>query len=118
MVRHFALLALTLPVFAATTPVIVDHDGATTFLSARNALRIARERNFKSVFVVSQYFHVPRTRLALQRFGVPAVYSAHAHYFELRDLYSAPREFAGYVSYLLRSYDAGAALTGKDSSGS
>jgi uncharacterized SAM-binding protein YcdF (DUF218 family) len=58
-----------------------------------------------SVFVVSQYFHLPRARLALERFGISPVYSAHAHFFEWRDLYSSPRELAGYVRYYLRSYD-------------
>jgi hypothetical protein len=43
--------------------------------------------------------------MALRRFGVPVVYSAHAHFFELRDLYSSPRELVGYVSYHFRHYD-------------
>ena len=53
--------------------------------------------------VVSQYFHVPRMRLALERAGVTPVYSAHAQYFELRDVYSIAREVVGYGVYLLRA---------------
>ena len=86
--------------------VVVDSGGTTTFASARNAIRIGRQHGFKSVFVISQYFHVPRARMALQRFGVPVVYSAHAYFFELRDVYSSPREFVGYLSYLFRRYDS------------
>jgi vancomycin permeability regulator SanA len=82
--------------------VIVDSKGTTTFASARNTLRIARAHDFKSVLVVSQYFHVPRARLALRGFGVKVVYSAHAPFFEARDFYSVPRELFGYVSYYLR----------------
>lgn len=89
--------------------VIVDGGGATTFASARNTAAIVRERGLRSVFVVSQGFHVPRARLALRRFGVPVVYSAHAPFFEWRDLYSAPRELAGYAAYLFRCYDVPAA---------
>lgn len=87
--------------------IILDSDGVTTFASARNTLRIARQQQqpFGSVFVVTQYFHIPRSRLALNRFGIKTVYSAHAHHFELRDIYSAPRELVGYVSYLFRRYD-------------
>lgn len=70
--------------------VIADNDGTTTFESARNAARIARERRLKSIFVVSQYFHLPRARLALRRSGFTTIYSAHARFFELRDLYSSP----------------------------
>ena len=67
--------------------VIVDSCGTTTFMSARNTLAIVRQQKISSVFVVSQYFHLPRSRLALRRFGIPTVYSAHAHFFEARDVY-------------------------------
>lgn len=85
--------------------VIVDSGGLTTFLSARNASEIARQRKLKSVFVISQYFHLPRSRLALKRFGFSHVYSAHPHYYEARDVYSAPRELFGYLSYYFRRFD-------------
>jgi len=86
--------------------VMVDSLGVTTYASAKNTLQIIRERKLQSVFAISQYFHLPRTRLALRRFGVPAVYSAHAPFFEWRDLYSAPREFIGYLNYSVRGYGA------------
>jgi vancomycin permeability regulator SanA len=84
--------------------VIVDSHGITTFLSAKNTHAIARERNFQSVFVISQYFHIPRSRLALQRFGLHPIYTAHARYFEPRDIYSTIRELFGYLSYRFRNY--------------
>ena len=85
--------------------IIVDSDGMSTFDSAKNTLRIARERHFQSVFVISQHFHIPRARLALRRFGLSPIYSAHARYFELRDIYSSLREFPGYLKYFFRSLD-------------
>lgn len=85
--------------------VIMDNQGHTTFDSAVNTRRILREKNLKSVFVVSQYFHLPRSRLALTRSGINAVHSASPRYFEMRDLYSAPRELIGYGSYLFRNFD-------------
>ena len=84
--------------------IIVDSNGVSTYESARNTAAILRERKGDTVFVVTQYFHVPRTRLALQRFGVGTVFSAHVHWFELRDLYSAPRELLAYIYYYYRSY--------------
>jgi vancomycin permeability regulator SanA len=86
--------------------VMVDSRGTTTFMSARNTLAIVRQQKLGSVFVVSQYFHVPRTRLALRRFGISTVYSAHAHFFEARDVYSSFRELFGYLSYFFRHYDS------------
>ena len=87
--------------------VILNSAGNTTWLSALNTARIMQQLNMSQVLVVSQYFHLPRARLALQRFGVETVYSGHPDFFEWRDLYSAPREFLGYWSYLLRSQDKG-----------
>ena len=86
--------------------VIQDGAGNTTFDSAVNLRRLARERNWKSVFVVTQYFHVPRSRLAVGEVGFREVHSAHARIIEVRDLYSVPREVAGYVSYWFRHYDS------------
>lgn len=81
----------------------VDSGGATTHLTARNAARIMRENGWQRAMVVTQYFHVPRMRLAMQRSGVTPVFSAHARYFELRDVYSTAREVIGYGAYLLRT---------------
>ena len=64
-----------------------------------------REKGLSSVFVISQHFQVPRARLAMHRFGIATIRSAHANYIETRDLYSAPRELIGYLSYSLRRYE-------------
>lgn len=89
--------------------VIMDNKGNTTFDSALNTRKILRGKNLKSVFIISQYFHLPRSRLALNRSGIKTVHSASPRYFELRDLYSAPRELIGYGSYLFRNFDHTAA---------
>lgn len=81
----------------------VDSGGATTRLTARNASRMMRENGWQSALVVTQYFHVPRMRLAMKRSGVAPVFSAHSQYFERRDVYSIPREVVGYGAYLLRA---------------
>ena len=80
--------------------IIVDSLGVTTAATARNVAAIAKEHHWSSVLVISQYFHIPRCRLALSRAGIERVYAAHAHYFELRDIYSVFREVLGYAAYL------------------
>jgi len=82
--------------------VIADNAGLTTMASAKNTVRILRERKLSSVLVVSQYFHIPRAKLALKRAGVNVVFNAHANYFGYRDVYSSVREVPGYVVYWLR----------------
>jgi vancomycin permeability regulator SanA len=81
--------------------IVADSLGVTTAATATNTATILREKRWSSVVVVSQYFHVPRCRLAMRRVGIAPVYSAHARYFELRDLYSTAREVVGYPAYLL-----------------
>jgi vancomycin permeability regulator SanA len=85
--------------------MITDSHGETTFASAVNTARIAKEHGFKSVFTVTQYFHVPRARLALRRCNITEIHSAHARFFEWRDIFSVPRDTVGYGSYLFRHHE-------------
>jgi vancomycin permeability regulator SanA len=85
--------------------IIADGGGATTSLTARNAARVMKEQRWQSALVISQYFHISRTRLAVESYGVRPVYSAHAEYFELRDVYSIAREVIGYGAYMMRRFD-------------
>ena len=84
--------------------VIVDSSGYTTYDSAKNTAALVEGKGFKKVLVVTQYFHIPRSRLALKRFGVEEVYTAHAYHFEWRDWYSTPRELLGLVKYTFKRY--------------
>lgn len=79
--------------------VIGDNQGLTTFDTAKNTVRILRHSKGRSVLVVSQFFHISRSVLAMKRCGVSEVYSAHAHWFEWRDLYSLAREVPAYAQY-------------------
>ena len=80
----------------------VDSIGNTTALTAKNAAQIMRQNNWQSAMIISQYFHISRTRLAFAHYGVNPIYAAHANYFEMRDFYSIFREVIGYFSYILR----------------
>ena len=84
------------------TAVIVDNQGIDTMATARNTSALMGRHDFDTVIVVSQYFHISRTRLAFSKVGVTDVGSAHPDYFEWRDLYSLAREIPGYASYLMR----------------
>lgn len=81
--------------------VIVDSAGVDTRATAVNAPAIMQSRGWRSATVVTQYFHVPRSKLALRQQGVDEVRGAHPAYFEPRDLYSIPREVVGYVAYMV-----------------
>jgi vancomycin permeability regulator SanA len=85
--------------------ILVDSFGLTTCQTAKNSSRLMKENGWQSAIVVTQYFHVSRTKLALSRNGVYPVYSAHAQFYELRDLYSIAREVVGFYAYLLMHCD-------------
>lgn len=84
--------------------IITDNNGLDTYMTAQNTKKIFDERGLDSVLVVSNYFHISRARLALEKVGIDPVYSAHGHYFWIGDIRSVPREVAGYAYYLLRKY--------------
>lgn len=81
--------------------VLVDNAGVDTWATARNATAMMRANDLRSAIVVSQHFHIARTRLAFRKHGL-ATGGAHARFFELRDLYSTAREVPAYAQYALR----------------
>ena len=82
--------------------ITADSAGQNTYATARNASLLMKEKGFKSAFVISQYFHISRCRLALRKFGVTKVSAAHANFFEARDIYSTLREVIAFYAYLLK----------------
>ncbi|HLD61194.1 MAG TPA: YdcF family protein [Patescibacteria group bacterium] len=86
-----------------TEVIITDNQGYNTYATAKNAAEIMQRENWDSVILVSQYFHLPRTKLAFKKFGVTKTYTAHARMWpEFRDFYSLPREVVAYYKYLMK----------------
>jgi vancomycin permeability regulator SanA len=81
--------------------IIEDSKGENTQMTAKNCKFVMDSMNFRTATVITQYYHIPRSKLALHKAGIQTVYSAHARIFELRDIYSLFREFFGYYQYLL-----------------
>ncbi len=80
--------------------IITDNYGNTTQLTAINSKKIADSLHFKSVVVISQYFHITRTKMLFRKQGFSEVYGVGTKYAEWRDLYSIPREVVGFYWYL------------------
>lgn len=81
--------------------ILLDEQGNTTRATAVNSAAIMQAHGFKSALVVTQFFHVPRSRYALRLVGIDTVHSAHADYFETRDFYSLVREMIALPAYWL-----------------
>ncbi|RTQ47757.1 YdcF family protein [Hymenobacter gummosus] len=84
------------------TSIIVDNLGNSTRATASNFAAIAARCQFRSVVVVSQFYHLSRCRYLLQQAGTFQISTAHADYYELRDVYSLLREFPAYYVAMLR----------------
>ncbi|MDF9411897.1 YdcF family protein [Brevibacillus laterosporus] len=81
--------------------IITDSMGLNTIMTAQNTRKISEDMEIKSVMVITQFYHISRTKLAFYKLGFEDVYSSHAEYFELRDFYSLFREFFAYYKYLI-----------------
>lgn len=80
------------------TAIIVDNLGNNTRATVINTMKLKDSLDFKSIIVVSQYYHVTRTKMLFRKQGFKNVASVSPNYFEIKDLYSILREFVGYYT--------------------
>ncbi|OJX53455.1 MAG: hypothetical protein BGO88_05285 [Flavobacterium sp. 38-13] len=76
--------------------VIVDNKGNNTTASVANTILMKDSLHYNSIIVVSQYFHVTRTKMLFRKEGFENVSSVSPDYSEYRDFYSLFREFFAY----------------------
>lgn len=76
--------------------VFVDNKGNNTLQTVRNTLELKTQLSLNSVIVVSQYYHLTRSKMLFKKHGLDKVSSVSPAYFEIRDLYALGREFIAY----------------------
>ena len=86
----------------SASAVVQDPLGVDTAATAINAAKYLQAHQLQTAIVATQYFHIARTTLALERAGIRVTGTRHANYFELRDAYSLTREVMGYAAYWLK----------------
>lgn len=79
--------------------IVLDSRGANTWRTALFTAEYLKKNRLKSVIVISQPFHVPRSVMALKAAGCPQVGQASPDYWEPRDVYSILREMPAMVVY-------------------
>jgi len=79
--------------------IITDSNGYNTKLTAENSSKILKENGFKNIIIVTQHFHVFRTKLAMDHYGIEIVGTAHPNFYEMRDIYSLFREILAIIAY-------------------
>lgn len=92
-------LALGVPDAALT----LDRDGLDTDSTARNLVRLSRQSGWTRIMAVSQFFHLPRIKLAFHRRGTEVYTVPARRLFWFRALpYFMLREVAAWWLYYLR----------------
>lgn len=81
--------------------IIVDNHGYNTTESVKFASAFVQSHRLSNIRIVSQYFHITRTKMLFRRQGPLTLYSSAPYYFSIRDLYSVPREF---VAFYVQSF--------------
>jgi vancomycin permeability regulator SanA len=76
--------------------IVADNQGINTEATVENVMKLKQTENFDSVIVVSQYFHILRSKYYFNTAGMSQVYGSAPWYFEWRDIYSILREVAAF----------------------
>lgn len=79
--------------------IIEDPDGINTAATAKNMVVVMQQNSAQSAFIITQFFHMPRTRLAFSCNGISPVYYAPSQQWNVRDVYSLLREVPGNIVY-------------------
>ena len=81
--------------------IVVDNKGDNTLKTVENVISMQPALQFKTLIIVSQYYHITRTKMLFKKKGFTSVSGASPSYFEWRDLYSLVREFFAYYLELI-----------------
>ncbi len=82
--------------------IVTDSYGDNTRASAEHAQAWLREHGGHRVVVVSQFYHLPRARLAVRQAGAEDAGGDYPRRWFVHDAYSSLREVPGYLAYWAR----------------
>ena len=87
--------------------IVLDRTGINTRATAVNTAAWMRAHRASRVLVISQFYHIARSRLAFERCDVRTIYTAHGRRFSTRDVWGLGRDTAGYLVYWLTDRGCG-----------
>lgn len=86
--------------------IITDSAGLDTFSTVKNVRAMNFVKPSTKIISVTDYYHIPRVRLAFRKAGFINVGAARANTApETTDIKSVVREFFAYYYYMARNYD-------------
>ena len=78
--------------------IVVDNNGINTRSTVENTLNMQDSLHYNNLIVVSQYYHITRTKALFRKAGFRNVSGASPCFFEIRDIYSLLREFIAFYT--------------------
>lgn len=82
--------------------IVRDGRGNNTRATAQNTFNYLQQKQLHSVIIVSQYYHIARSKLAFQQAGIQKIGQAPSTYFNFDNIYSIFREMIGYPFYYFK----------------
>jgi vancomycin permeability regulator SanA len=84
--------------------IVEDKNGAHTADTGEDVAGIMRERDLHSAMIVTNYYHITRTKLALQHAGIKDIEQAHVGVVQKEDAFMLAREVLAFYDYLFKFY--------------
>jgi len=84
--------------------IIQDKVGAHTSTTGMDVANIMRQRNLHSVMIVTNYYHITRTKLALKHAGIHDIGQAHVGVVRKEDAFMLAREVIALYYYVGKFY--------------
>ncbi len=81
--------------------IIVDNRGNDTYATAKNFIAWNNDKQYSSAIVVSQFFHITRSKYILKKLGFVKVAGVASTTYSWRDVSSTVREWPAFYKYLL-----------------
>ena len=81
--------------------IVADNKGQNTFLTAKDFIAWNEGYHYASVIVVSQFYHITRSKYILHKLGFARVYSASSERLAIQDIVGTLREVPAFYKYML-----------------
>ncbi|MEP6750674.1 MAG: YdcF family protein [Bacteroidota bacterium] len=84
-----------------SSDVIEDNCGRNTYLTAKDFIAWNKTYHYTSAVVVSQFYHITRSKYILRKLGFKNVYSAASESHNWNDVVGTLREVPAFYKYVL-----------------
>ena len=83
--------------------ILLDPRGSDTMDTAEDTVALMNQYGWKQILGISQYFHLPRCKLAFRKAGIKHVLVSYARFFSWHDLWAITRELVAYPVYYFKT---------------